>query len=125
MCSRYLHEIANFFYRFSSSVYQQGGEYPWSGFKEIDRGVNADIMVTSYYIPFTTLWLWPRAKSLTEMWKWVFSLFTTLSTHMCVCLYWLVLELTKVIKISHCNRPKITLKRCLPRLEKNAEKKNT
>ena len=54
-------------------------------------------------------------------------LFTTLSTHTCVCLHWLVLKLVKVINTSYCNRPKITLKCCWHRMEKNLQKhiKNT
>ena len=39
-------------------------------------------------------------------------LFTTLSTHTCVCLHLLAIKLAKVFKISHHNRPIITLKCC-------------
>ena len=49
-------------------------------------------------------------------------LFITLSTHTCVCLHWLILKLAKVIKISHLNRPKITLKCCWHRVKKNRHK---
>ena len=58
------------------------------------------------------------------MWKVVSGLFTTLSTHTCICLHWLVIKLAKVIKISHCYRLKITFKCCWPRLEKNVDKKH-
>ena len=49
-------------------------------------------------------------------------LFTTLSTHTCVCLHWLTLKLAKIIKIAHCNRPKIALKCCWYMMQQNPYK---
>ena len=38
------------------------------------------------------------------------------------CLHWLAIKLAKIIKIPHCNRPKITLECCWFRHEKNVVK---
>ena len=48
--------------------------------------------------------------------------FNALPMHMCVYLHWLAIKLAKVIKYSHRNRPKVTLKCCLLRRMKNVVK---
>ena len=48
--------------------------------------------------------------------------FNALPMHTCVYLHWLAIKLAKVIKYSHRNRPKVTLKCCLLRCMKNVVK---
>ena len=37
--------VYSLYFRFGTSVYQSSGEYPWSGYKETDRGVVIDLTV--------------------------------------------------------------------------------
>ena len=44
-------------FRFGSSVYQSSGEYPWSGYKETDRGAAIDLTVILSFLEYQTLLL--------------------------------------------------------------------
>ena len=60
--------------------------------------------------------------ALTDTWKGAFRPFHHfIYAHVCL-LTLAQIKIRKIIKISHCNRPKITLKCCWHRMEKNLQK---